>query len=73
MVIGDSDRSECLVNLRFYIPCAQWYDLPTPPTRALGARGGNLSQRLIVMAWTTPVFEEVVLCCEINSYVSAKL
>ncbi|MGO8985566.1 MAG: pyrroloquinoline quinone precursor peptide PqqA [Terriglobales bacterium] len=25
------------------------------------------------MAWTTPVFEEVVLCCEINSYVSAKL
>ncbi|MGA2353855.1 MAG: pyrroloquinoline quinone precursor peptide PqqA [Terriglobales bacterium] len=27
----------------------------------------------LVMAWTTPVFEEVVLCCEINSYVSAKL
>jgi hypothetical protein len=26
-----------------------------------------------VMAWTSPVFEEVVLCCEINSYVSAKL
>ncbi len=26
-----------------------------------------------VMAWITPVFEEVVLCCEINSYVSAKL
>jgi len=25
------------------------------------------------MAWTVPVFEEVVLCCEINSYVSAKL
>jgi hypothetical protein len=26
-----------------------------------------------VMTWTSPVFEEVVLCCEINSYVSAKL
>jgi len=26
-----------------------------------------------VMAWTSPVFEEVVLCCEINSYVSAEL
>jgi hypothetical protein len=25
------------------------------------------------MTWTSPVFEEVVLCCEINSYVSAKL
>jgi len=25
------------------------------------------------MVWTSPVFEEVVLCCEINSYVSAKL
>jgi len=25
------------------------------------------------MAWTSPVFEEVVLCCEINSYVSAQL
>jgi coenzyme PQQ precursor peptide PqqA len=29
--------------------------------------------RVKVMTWTTPVFEEVVLCCEINSYVSAKL
>ncbi|MGA3106033.1 MAG: hypothetical protein ABSD53_16250 [Terriglobales bacterium] len=26
-----------------------------------------------IMAWTSPVFEEVVLCCEINSYVSATL
>jgi coenzyme PQQ precursor peptide PqqA len=25
------------------------------------------------MAWTTPTFEEVSLCCEINSYVSAKI
>ncbi|PYX24868.1 MAG: pyrroloquinoline quinone precursor peptide PqqA [Acidobacteria bacterium] len=25
------------------------------------------------MVWTTPVFEEVLLCCEINSYASAKL
>jgi len=25
------------------------------------------------MSWTAPVFEEVSLCCEINSYVSAKL
>ena len=25
------------------------------------------------MVWTAPVFEEVSLCCEINSYVSAKL
>jgi coenzyme PQQ precursor peptide PqqA len=26
-----------------------------------------------IMVWTAPVFEEVSLCCEINSYVSAKL
>ena len=32
-----------------------------------------LDPKVNVMAWTTPVFEEVVLCCEINSYVSAKL
>jgi len=25
------------------------------------------------MVWTAPVFEEVSLCCEINSYASAKL
>jgi len=25
------------------------------------------------MQWTTPVFEEVCLNCEINSYASAKL
>jgi hypothetical protein len=29
--------------------------------------------RVKVMVWTSPVFEEVVLCCEINSYVSAQL
>ncbi|PYV76919.1 MAG: hypothetical protein DMG96_12565 [Acidobacteria bacterium] len=26
-----------------------------------------------VMTWTSPVFEEVVLCCEINSYANARL
>jgi len=31
------------------------------------------SRKVNIMAWTSPVFEEVVLCCEINSYVSAKL
>jgi len=25
------------------------------------------------MTWTSPVFEEVVLCCEINSYANARL
>jgi len=25
------------------------------------------------MEWTTPAFEEIQLCCEINSYVSAQL
>ncbi|MBI3475534.1 MAG: pyrroloquinoline quinone precursor peptide PqqA [Acidobacteria bacterium] len=29
--------------------------------------------RWYTMVWTAPVFEEVSLCCEINSYVSAKL
>jgi hypothetical protein len=32
-----------------------------------------LDYKVIQMVWTSPVFEEVVLCCEINSYVSAKL
>ena len=26
-----------------------------------------------VMEWNTPEFEEITLCCEINSYVSATL
>src|SRR5580765_988952 len=37
-----------------------------PPTVA---RNGER----IEMTWTTPVFEEVPLCCEINSYASATL
>ncbi|MBZ5665539.1 MAG: pyrroloquinoline quinone precursor peptide PqqA [Acidobacteriia bacterium] len=42
--------------------------------RAWGVAGKkSLIYRVKVMTWTTPVFEEVVLCCEINSYVSAKL
>jgi hypothetical protein len=44
--------------------------------RRAGCFGGGskiLFLRVIVMAWTSPVFEEVVLCCEINSYVSARL
>jgi coenzyme PQQ precursor peptide PqqA len=27
----------------------------------------------IIMEWTAPVFEEICLNCEINSYASAKL
>jgi coenzyme PQQ precursor peptide PqqA len=27
----------------------------------------------VSMEWTTPAFEEIQLCCEINSYVSAQL
>lgn len=38
-----------------------------------GSAGKNSTLKVKVMAWTTPVFEEVVLCCEINSYVSAQL
>ena len=42
--------------------------------RAWGPAREEISNlRVKVMNWTTPVFEEVVLCCEINSYVSAKL
>ncbi len=53
----------------------QWYDSLTERRRAEEGGGGkNLSTlKVKVMAWTSPVFEEVVLCCEINSYVSAKL
>jgi coenzyme PQQ precursor peptide PqqA len=29
--------------------------------------------RVADMTWTQPVFEEIALCCEINSYASAKL
>jgi coenzyme PQQ precursor peptide PqqA len=29
--------------------------------------------RMVSMEWTTPAFEEIQLCCEINSYVSAQL
>jgi hypothetical protein len=49
--------------------------IPHPhPRRAWGLGEGKISNlRVNVMAWTSPVFEEVVLCCEINSYVSAKL
>ncbi len=44
------------------------------PRRAWGLGKEEISNlRVNVMTWTSPVFEEVVLCCEINSYVSAKL
>jgi hypothetical protein len=36
-------------------------------------REESLAKKVNFMTWTSPVFEEVVLCCEINSYVSAKL
>jgi len=40
----------------------------------VGSAGEKIWNRKVnLMAWTSPVFEEVVLCCEINSYVSAKL
>jgi len=47
------------------------YD-PSNPHAALWARRISYV-KVEAMAWTSPVFEEVVLCCEINSYVSAKL
>jgi coenzyme PQQ precursor peptide PqqA len=34
---------------------------------------GISQNEVVTMVWTAPVFEEVSLCCEINSYVSAKL
>jgi coenzyme PQQ precursor peptide PqqA len=36
-------------------------------------RRENLKLKVNDMTWTTPVFEEVSLCCEINSYASAQL
>jgi hypothetical protein len=51
----------------------QWYDdliLYAAPRTVWRAK---FLTKVKVMAWTSPVFEEVVLCCEINSYVSAKL
>jgi coenzyme PQQ precursor peptide PqqA len=35
--------------------------------------GFTFQGEVINMVWTAPVFEEVSLCCEINSYASAKL
>jgi hypothetical protein len=43
------------------------------PRRAWGLGEEISNLRVNVMTWTSPVFEEVVLCCEINSYVSATL
>jgi len=43
------------------------------PAASVGAARKNLTRDESQMTWTTPVFEEVVLCCEINSYISAKL
>ena len=37
------------------------------------SRRKALSDGRMTMQWTAPVFEEVCLNCEINSYVSAKL
>jgi len=51
----------------------QWYDLSTAFQVAQGRDEEKFHPRMESMTWTTPVFEEVVLCCEINSYVSAKL
>ena len=34
---------------------------------------GMITAGEIIMEWTAPVFEEVCLNCEINSYASAKL
>ncbi len=48
--------------------------LESPPAPRLGLGEERISNLGVnAMAWTSPVFEEVVLCCEINSYVSAKL
>jgi coenzyme PQQ precursor peptide PqqA len=51
----------------------QCYDSLIPKRRAWGSAREKSLTKVKVMAWTTPVFEEVVLCCEINSYVSAQL
>jgi hypothetical protein len=59
---SNSDLSnDMIASLRY---AAQW---GARLARIFAFEGGY------VMAWTSPVFEEVVLCCEINSYVSAKL
>jgi hypothetical protein len=51
-----------------------WYYLSNLTPCQKARRAENLGPyKVEVMAWITPVFEEVVLCCEINSYVSAKL
>jgi hypothetical protein len=42
-------------------------------TSSTARRISSLKGWVNFMTWTSPVFEEVVLCCEINSYVSAKL
>ena len=51
----------------------QCYDSPTPSYALCNRARANLRMKVGNMVWTTPVFEEVVLCCEINSYVSAQL
>jgi len=52
----------------------QCYHSLIPQAPRMGLGEGKISNlRVKVMAWTSPVFEEVVLCCEINSYVSAQL
>jgi hypothetical protein len=52
----------------------QCYDSLTLNHAALRLGEGKIFRpKVKVMVWTSPVFEEVVLCCEINSYVSAQL
>lgn len=52
----------------------RWYDSLSRHAALVGpARKEISNSKVKIMAWTSPVFEEVVLCCEINSYVSAKL
>ena len=45
----------------------EWYYLGT-----LYSAQGSSSKQVDNMVWTAPVFEEISLCCEINSYASAK-
>lgn len=64
----------------------QWFNAICPwlekalalPRRPMLSSSKPAPQRVILngvnaMVWTAPVFEEVSLCCEINSYASAKL
>jgi len=52
----------------------RWYDpLSQRPASGRPVRVKISDLKVKIMAWTSPVFEEVVLCCEINSYVSAQL